>query len=111
VVDRIASGFERHGVLYLTVNRFFPSIRAFFFVAAGVARFPFWKVVIFGLLSSVLWNALILLLGLAVGYNWERLAPILRSYRFIFWAALAVLAAVFLLRRWRRGRREKQAED
>ncbi len=111
VVDRIARDFERHGVIYLTVNRFFPSIRAFFFLAAGVARFPFWKVVTFGLLSSVLWNALILLLGLAVGYHWEKLAPILRNYSFIFWTALIVAGAVFLVRRLRRGRRAKPAED
>ncbi|MBI4584766.1 MAG: DedA family protein [Planctomycetes bacterium] len=111
VVDRIARGFERHGVLYLTVNRFFPSIRAFFFIAAGVARFPFWKVVTFGLLSSVLWNALILVLGLMVEYNLEKLKPILSNYSFLLWTALILAVAVYLYRCWRRGRRAKPAED
>src|SRR5262249_48698448 len=48
-IDAIVERFRRHGALYITINRFLPSVRALFFVAAGMARLPWWKVLAFGL--------------------------------------------------------------
>ena len=34
-LDAVRRGYERHGAMYLVVNRFLPALRAFFFVGAG----------------------------------------------------------------------------
>jgi membrane protein DedA with SNARE-associated domain len=102
-IDRLVERFARHGALYLAINRFIPSLRGLFFVAAGMARLPWWKVLAFGTLSALLWNALLLALGLSVGNSWDRLVTVFQTYGIAFWVvALVVLLALLVQRRWRR---------
>ncbi len=90
-LDATIARFERHGALYLLLNRFVPALRGFFFLAAGIAGIPAWKVALYGTISAMLWNALLLALGWAAGSNLERLQGWLSIYT---WAALAVVAVV-----------------
>jgi membrane protein DedA with SNARE-associated domain len=103
-IDRISKGFARHPILYLSINRFLPSMRAIMFVAAGTAAVPFWKVAVFGLLSSCLWTALILVVGRFVGYEKDRLIGFLQSYSVTVWALLAIALIAFLVVSRRRRR-------
>ncbi len=98
-VDAVVDRFARHGALYLTINRFIPSLRAFFFVAAGMARLPWPQVLAFGTLSALLWNALLLILGLTVGVEWERLVSLFRSYGLVFWSLVAIALVALVVRR------------
>jgi membrane-associated protein len=102
--------FERHGAAYLAVNRFVPALRAVFFVAAGLAELPVWKVALFGGISAAAWNALILGVGYSVGNNWERLLDL--SERYTLWSLAAVGAlALVLLVRWLWKRRSATPES
>ena len=95
IVDR----FERHGAVYIAVNRFLPGIRALFFVAAGMARLPVGKVILWGALSAAAWNALIIAAGFAVGKNWDRLSELLRTYTMVAWIVVGVVM-ILLVVRW-----------
>jgi membrane protein DedA with SNARE-associated domain len=97
-IDRIATGFDRHPELYLMVNRFLPGIRALFFVAAGFGRVPVWKVVTFGLLSSIAWNLLLIAAGAAVGRKLDALIGWVANYTWAAWCILGVIAIVLLVR-------------
>jgi membrane protein DedA with SNARE-associated domain len=101
-IAAVRRGFEKHGGAYLAINRFVPAIRSVFFVAAGIACVPPWKVVAFGGLSAALWNGLILVVGYLVGDNWDRLLELYRDYTFL---GLAVALAVLLVVAWRVTRR------
>jgi membrane protein DedA with SNARE-associated domain len=102
-IDRLVERFARHGALYLAINRFIPSLRGLFFIAAGMARLPWWKVLAFGTLSALLWNALLLALGLTVGNSWDRLVTVFQTYGIVFWCAAAIALVAFVVhRRWRR---------
>ncbi len=96
IVDR----FERHGAVYIAVNRFLPGIRALFFVAAGMARLPMGKVILWGALSAAAWNALIIGAGFAVGKNWDRLLELLRTYTLVAWIVVGVVIAALIVRWW-----------
>jgi len=87
--------FDRHGGAYLVVNRFLPALRAVFFVAAGMAELPLWKVVLFGGLSAALWTGLILAVGWTVGDNWEALHDL--SVQYTWWSLAAVGLVVVVL--------------
>src|SRR5690606_32687621 len=39
-INKVLPLFEKHPSFYLVINRFLPSVRAFFFVAAGMAEVP-----------------------------------------------------------------------
>ena len=109
-IDRIAAGFERHTAFYLMVNRFLPGIRALFFVAAGFARVPVWKVVVFGLVSSAAWNILIIGAGYALGRSYERLLEWMGRYTWAAWGVLAAVVAVAAIRFYVKRRRDRRPE-
>jgi membrane protein DedA with SNARE-associated domain len=107
-VRKVIEKFEKHGVLIILVNRFFPGIRAFFFVGAGIAALPMWKVLLLGGISAAVWNAVIFYAGYTVGNNWDALLALFRTYTKAVYVILAVAAAlavaVLLVRRARRRR-------
>ena len=110
-IDRSIPSLNKYGVLYLSINRFLPSFRAVLIIAAGVARVPLWKVIIFGLLSSILWNFLILMVGLQVGYEKERLWNFLKNYSVVAWLIIAVVVALLLLRFWWNKRKKNKSQQ
>jgi membrane protein DedA with SNARE-associated domain len=97
-IDAVLVRFERHGSIYLVVNRFLPAMRSVFFVAAGMARLPAWKVVLWGTLSAALWNAIILAAGYYLGANYTQLEQWVRTYSYV---AIALGIAVIAFWIWR----------
>jgi membrane protein DedA with SNARE-associated domain len=108
VLDRLVAGFQRHGAVYLILNRFVPGVRSLFFVAAGLAGMRRWKVMLFAGISALLWNVGLFALGAAVGANLDRLERWVRTYTI---ASIAILGGVFLLwlawYGWRRRKRRR----
>lgn len=98
-LDALIERFSRHGGLYIAINRFIPSLRGLFFIAAGMARLRWWVVLAYGTLSAVLWNALLLLLGVTVGQSWDRLVALFRTYGLAFWCLLVVAFLALVVRR------------
>jgi membrane protein DedA with SNARE-associated domain len=95
---------DRGGWLLLA-NRFLPSFRSVLFVAAGAADVPLWRTLALGTVSAVLFNTLLLAVGVAVGDNAEAIADFLRTFRTASIIGVGVLALMFLGRfLWRRGR-------
>jgi membrane-associated protein len=76
----VRRGYEQHGAMYLSVNRFLPALRAFFFVGAGLSRMRIGPVIVFGGISAALWNAMLMVIGYAVGNNWEALRELAGRY-------------------------------
>lgn len=95
-VDTLTDQFDRWGSVYLMANRFVPAFRALFFIAAGLARLDWWKVVLFGGLSAALWNGALLGVGYTVGFKLDALAEIIASYSRVFWGGLAVVVATWM---------------
>lgn len=95
-IDRLVARFERHGGLYIAINRFIPSLRGLFFIAAGMARLRWWVVLGFGVVSALLWNALLLAVGELVGGSWDRLLEVFRRYAQGLWAVGGVVALAFV---------------
>lgn len=104
---------RRRGAWYIVVNRFLPGVRAFFFVAAGMARLPLRAVLFYAALSALAWNLLILGAGYGLGASWERLRAAGETYTTVLYAMMAV-ATIALLARWlsrrRRGRRTDELD-
>jgi len=98
--------FLRHGEIYILINRFLPGIRAFFFVVAGAARMPLWKVLLYASISAVVWNTAILAVGYTVGTNWEHLRSLFASYTIVVWCLMGLVVAAGLII-WLRKRRGK----
>lgn len=109
-LDRLVVRFERHGPIYLVVNRFLPGIRAFFFVAAGLSGMRARDVILYGAISVSLWNALLIGLGAALGANLETLERWVGNYTMATWFVLGGALALYLA--WRLiARRRRQTGE
>lgn len=96
-------GYAHYGTWVLLANRFVPAFRAFVFVGAGLARIPLWKVALFGTVSAVLWNGLLLALAVQIGRNWHTLVDLLKRYNLVAFALVAAfIAGVMLYKGYRK---------
>jgi membrane protein DedA with SNARE-associated domain len=98
-IDEIGRRFQQHGLAYLALNRFVPVLRAFFFVAAGIARFPVGPVLFWGALSALAWNALLFVAGWTVGHHWDQLSRLIETYSTIVLVVVLAGLVVFFVRR------------
>jgi len=97
-IDLLVGRFRRHGAAYMAVNRFFPGIRALFFVAAGMAGLRPRAVLFWAGVSALLWNSLLIAAGYLVGESWERFRALVAAYRIV--AELAVIIVLIGIAVW-----------
>jgi membrane protein DedA with SNARE-associated domain len=86
--------FERYGAPAIAISRFFPGIRALVMPAAGLAGFSAWKVLLWAGMSVVVWNMLIVGLGVLAGTHLDWARQVLVRYNMI--AGLVLLAAAIV---------------
>jgi membrane protein DedA with SNARE-associated domain len=66
-VDRAFDWFERHGRSAVFFGRMVPLVRSFVSVPAGVVRMPFWQFLVYTAGGSLIWNSVLIGLGVAAG--------------------------------------------
>lgn len=114
-IDRLVRGFQRHGPVFLVINRFLPGVRAFFFVAAGLAGMRPAAVAFYAGLSAALWNGLLIAAGMAIGANLQALEQLFRTWSTVVWGVLGAIVLYFVVRwavrRLRRGRKAGRTES
>lgn len=106
-LERLAAAqrvVRERGDVVLVVNRFFPTLRALVFVAAGAARTPFPRTLALGLVSAALWNAALVTAGYVVGDHLEQLDALFTAYRRGALVVLAVAVVAALAWAWARRR-------
>ena len=66
-VDRTFAWFEKHGRSAVFFGRMVPIVRSFISVPAGVVRMPFGQFLLFTAGGSLIWNSVLIGLGVAAG--------------------------------------------
>lgn len=102
-LQRAEAWLRRFGPWLVLANRFLPGVRSAIALAAGLAHMGWRRVALLSLASMMLWNGLLLCVGMALGENWAAVGPILGRYREWALVAICVVAAAVVLRR-RHGR-------
>ena len=99
--------FARRGALIVLLGRCVPGMRSLVSLPAGLLRMPRWEYLLFTLLGSRVWNAVLVGAGYALGSQWERVADIIGPISKPL-VAVAVLGAATLVA-WHvvRGRRTR----
>lgn len=103
---RFEAAYRRWGFWLLLLNRFFPGVRGFIFLAAGASGVPVGRAMLLGGISAAVWNGLLLTAGALVAENLDELVRLVDRYTrtaaLLVGMALLVLLARTLWRRWRR---------
>jgi membrane protein DedA with SNARE-associated domain len=85
--------FARYGAVAVAFCRIIPGVRSFVSLPAGVARMPLWKFTLFTAIGCVPFVAVLTVLGVKVGANWEQLS---RQFKWLDYAVAAVVVGLIV---------------
>ena len=93
--------FARHGSATAFWSRMLPVIRTFISFPAGVARMPLRPFIVYSTAGALIWSALLVGIGAALGARWTEIREALAPLDTLL--VLAVVAGVLVAVAWRLG--------
>ena len=102
-LKKIYNFYEKHAFLTLLIGRFIPfGVRNCLFMAAGIAKFPFFRFILRDLIPCLFSSLSIFSLGYTFGKNYQVLYEKLHHYQLILFLSSGVLAIGFILFQYRK---------
>ena len=102
--ERATAWFERHGTPAVFFGRFIPGVRSLISLPAGAAKMNMLKFTVATILGSAIWNGALVLLGYALGSQYEVVERYSNWLNYAVYAVLAGLLVWLIVRRVRKGR-------
>ena len=96
--EKVEDSFRKYGYYLIVANRFLPGTRAVISFFAGMSRLNVNKTTILSLISSAIWNAILIYLGIAFGKNIDIIDSYLKTYSNIILIITAVIILFFIVR-------------
>lgn len=90
--------FAKYGYALILFNRFFSGIRAVISFFAGLSELNLRRTIIFSSIGTLVWNAILLGLGIFFGYNLSAIDNFLSSYTKGILVISAIIAIFFLVK-------------
>lgn len=97
-IEKVENAFRKWGYYLIVANRFLPGTRAVISFFAGMSRLNVNKTTILSLLSSALWNLILIYLGITFGKNIDLIDGYLKTYSTIIWIIIAAAVIYFVLK-------------
>jgi membrane protein DedA with SNARE-associated domain len=97
-VLKVETWFKKYGYWVIAINRFLPGTRSVVSFFAGMSRLDIKKTVLLSTLSALIWNFLIIYLGMLFGENVEVVDRYLETYSNIVIAVTAIVVIFFVVR-------------
>ncbi|MES2767321.1 MAG: DedA family protein [Bacteroidota bacterium] len=95
---KVEGWFQKYGYWLIVANRFMSGTRAVISFFAGMSKLNFLKTLSLSAVSALLWNGILVYLGMKLGENWRTIGDYLSTYGQIFGAILAVIVVIFAIR-------------
>ena len=95
MIERAKAAFAKRGDLIVLLNRFLPGMRAPLCFAAGIVKIDKKKFFWYSLISVLLWNLFLVIIGFYVGSTWSEAANFLKQYNIIAALVLIILIIIF----------------
>jgi membrane protein DedA with SNARE-associated domain len=100
----LRQAYRKHGMLGIFFSRFLPGVRSAVTPFAGVADMPAARVLIPAGLASAIWYAALVVLGSAVGANWDKAKKMVDDVNKVLGVVALVVAGGIAFWLWRRSR-------
>lgn len=108
-LDRAETFFERHGDAAAFFGRLVPVIRSLVSFAAGVARMPLGRFIVFTFLGSLPFTLLLASAGVVLGSNWHSVGGVLKQFEYLIVAILGLIVLAWIWFRILKPRRARAA--
>lgn len=104
-VDRVERLLTRYGPLVLISSRFIVGIRSGLAVAAGIGRYPGGRMILYSLISYLLFAGLLMYLSMRFVENFDTIERQIKTYQMIIWPVVIGAIAIYIGRRLTRRKR------
>ncbi|WP_215146011.1 DedA family protein [Exiguobacterium qingdaonense] len=108
-VRKADAWFERYGVWMVFFGRLMPVVRSLISIPAGMSNMPFLKFLLLSTAGTAIWNTILVLVGMAVGENWQDILSYLDAYSYGIYGMIIIGAIGYFI--WRKKRQNKTTED
>ncbi|MHC0039428.1 DedA family protein [Pseudoneobacillus sp. C159] len=89
--------FDKYGYWTVLFCRMIPLIRSLISIPAGMSQMKFPLFLLFTTIGTLIWNIILVLVGAAVGENWEDIVNFMDVYSNISYAVIAVGIILFIV--------------
>ncbi|GCD37906.1 DedA family protein [Streptomyces chrestomyceticus JCM 4735] len=96
-VEKTERWFQRHGNKAVFFGRMVPIFRSLISVPAGIERMSIPAFLVLTTLGSLIWNAIFVLAGFALGENWEEVTGYVDAYSKVVLVAAVLAVLAFLV--------------
>lgn len=94
-IERAKSWFDKHGGLAVLICRLVPGIRSLISIPAGINRMNLASFLLYTLIGTLIWTALLAYLGYLLGSNFGEIGQYLDSAS---WVVLAGIVVIYFVR-------------
>lgn len=98
-IERADDWFARYGSPAVFFSRLLPVVRTFISLPAGVAKMPILRFSVLTFIGCLPWSFALAWAGWLLGDNWEALLPYMEPVSYALAALVAVVVAVWFVRR------------
>lgn len=92
--------FRKWGYYLIVANRFLSGTRAVISFFAGMSDLDFKKTVILSAISALIWNSILIYLGIVFGDNFEAILDYLTLYGKIIFPIIGLVIVLFLVKKF-----------
>jgi membrane protein DedA with SNARE-associated domain len=104
-LEKAEKWFSKYGYWIILGNRFLSGTRAVISFFAGLSELNYKKTILLSLISSTIWNLLIISLGVLFGNNASIVDKYLKTYSNIVLIVVAIVIVLFIIRYIIKGRK------
>ena len=97
MIEKAKTSFVKRGDLIVLLNRFLPGMRAPLCFAAGIVKINEKRFFWYSLISVLVWNFFLIMVGFYVGSTLHEAANFLKNYNMIVGLILIVFLAIFTI--------------
>jgi len=105
MIEKAKTSFVKRGDLIVLLNRFLPGMRAPLCFAAGIVKINEKRFFWYSLISVLVWNFFLIMVGFYVGSTWHEAADFLKNYNMIVGLILIAFLAIFTIVYFRKRKR------
>ena len=106
-LDKADHFFHKYGYNLILINRFLPGTRAVVSFFSGVHKLKPMRTFIYAAVSSFVWNAILIFLGIQLGNNLELVDKYLSEYYQIILSITGLIIIIVLVRFWMKKKKSK----
>uniref|UniRef100_A0A7V2ZIS6 DedA family protein n=1 Tax=Ignavibacterium album TaxID=591197 RepID=A0A7V2ZIS6_9BACT len=109
-IEKVENAFRKYGYFLIIANRFLPGTRAVISFFAGMSRLNIHYTVLLSAASALLWNTILISLGMIFGENIQKVDAFLNTYNQVV-IILTVIVIAFLIIRYFVNKRKKKFQN